>query len=137
MKKSNIILVILLVSLYITPAIVWGFYKATSSGDYYTGFGDDIRIIQIENPGLTKDDILVNTKYSSTSAGITINKQTLGDSYLYYKGSRKYLPEVSREDDVLFTGKAADAPVGEKLKLHIRIQGLYEIRLNGEIVWRR
>ena len=137
MKKSNIILVVLLATLYLTPAIVWGFYKLSSTGNYYMGFGNDFRFIQIENPGLTKQDIIVNTERVSEYSGFKMNNKTLNASYLYYKGSRKYLPEVERKGDILIMGKATDAPSGEKLKLHVRINSLNEITLNGETVWRR
>ena len=137
MKKSNIILVVLLATLYIMPAVVWGFYKVSSNGEYYTGFGDEFRFIQIENPGLTKQDILINTERVSEYSGFKMNNRVLDASYIYDKGSRRYLPEINREGDSLYVGKATDAPSGEKLKLHIHINGLYEIRLNGETVWRR
>jgi len=135
MKKSNIILIILLAGLYITPAIVWGVFQISSTGDYYTGFGDNIRTIQIENVSLTKEDIIVNTEQASWFPRDGLNQAS--KSYLYYKGIRKYLPEAYVENDILFVKKAAKASSGEKLKLHIRINDIAEILLNGETVWRR
>jgi len=133
MKKSNIILAILLISLYLIPVCVWGFYKVSSASNYYTGLSGAIRIVQIENAGLSKSDIIVNTE--KQPAAININN--MGGSYLYYKGSKKYLPEITKEDDTLIIGKAIDTPSGEKLKLHICISSVDVIRLNGEVVWRR
>ena len=133
MKKSNIILIILLSSLYLIPVCVWGFYKVSSASNYYTGFSREIRIVQIDNASLSKDDIMVNTAKKNS----VVNVNNWGDSYLYYKGSKKYLPNVTKEDDTLLIGQAVDAPSGEKLKLHICISSLDAIRLNGETVWRR
>ena len=140
MKKSNIILVALLAGLYITPAIVWGICKISSTGDYYTGFRTNIQTVKIENLDLKKEDILINTESSSkirVNNVISIGGQGNGNSWLYYKGSKKYLPEANVEDHILFVGKAANASSGEKLKLHIRINDISEITLNGETVWRR
>ena len=136
MKKSNIILIGLLVALYIIPAMVWGFYKLSSNSDYYTGFGDDIRVVKIENSLLKKEDIVVNTERASTSRrnGINMSSEV---PYLYYKGNRKFLPEARIEDDMLIVGKATKAPADAKLKLHIRINDITAIVLNGETVWRR
>jgi len=138
MKKSNIILVILLAGLYLIPAIVWGFYKVSSKGDYYTAFGNDVRFIQIDNPGLTKEDIVINTRQVPENPGFKMNNSTFDASYLYYKGSRKYLPQVEKVNNTLIIGKATGVPSSEKLKLLIRINNLEEITLNGETVfWRR
>ena len=139
MKKSNIILVALLAGLYITPAIVWGICKISSVSDYYTGFGTNIQTVKIENIDLKKEDIVINTESDSKfkSNAINIGGQGLGNSYLYYKGFKKYLPEANVEGQILSVGKAANAPSGEKLKLHIRINDISEITLNGETIWRR
>ena len=138
MKKSNIILVILLCSLYLIPVFVWGICKVSAKGNYYTGFGDDIHTVYIENVGLTKEDIIVDPERASVSEfqAIKIN-DFMNASYLYYKGSRKYYPEISKEGDRLTIGKAVDAPVDAKLKLHIRINDITEVVLNGESAWRR
>ena len=138
MKKSNIILVALLVGLYITPVIVWGICKISSASDYYTGFGTNIQTVKIENLDLKKEDILINVERSSKIRVNVINiAQGNGNTNLYYKGSKKYLPVANVEDHILFIGKATDAPAGEKLKLHIRINDITEITLNGETIWRR
>ena len=138
MKKSNIILVILLCSLYLIPVLVWGICKVSAKGNYYTGFGDDIHTVYIENVGLTKEDIIVDPEQVSVSSSqVIMVNQFMNSSYLYYKGSRKYYPEISKEGDRLTIGKAVDAPADAKLKLHIRINDIAEITLNGESVWRR
>ena len=136
MKKSNVVLISLLVALYIIPAMVWGINKLSSNSDYYTGFGDNIRIVSIENSLLKKEDIVVNTERVSKfmQNGLNMSNQ---QSYLYYKGNRKFLPEASIENDMLIVGKATDAPADAKLKLHIRINDITAIVLNGETVWRR
>jgi|GEM_PF-2485559 len=137
MKKSNIILVILLCSLYLIPVFVWGICKISAKGNYYTGFGDDIQTVYIENTGLTKEDIIVNSERVSVPAFQVVSvNQYMNSSYLYYKGSKKYYPEINKDGNVLTIGKAIDAP-NTKLKLHIRINDISEIMLNGESVWRR
>ena len=137
MKKSNIILISLLVALYIMPVMVWGFNKMSAGGDYISGFGENIRVVKIENNMLKKEDIVVNTKQVTTSNMFIYNNQDIQMSHLYYRGNRKFLPEVKLEDDMLTVGKAPDAPSDAKLKLHIRINDIAEITLNGETVWRK
>jgi len=132
MKKSNIILIILFVGLYGVAIGIWGNNKISSAGDYLTGFGDNYRIIKIENPELKKDDIIVNTEPAFKSANSI--KEI---SYLYYKGNNKILPEVSEEGDILVVGKATKASSDAKLKLHIHINNITEIILNDEVVWTR
>jgi len=136
MKKSNIILVGLLVSLWIIPIIVWSVNKIGARGDYYTGFGENIQTLVIANPGLKVDDITLNLEPASSFPRDQMD-QAGKASYLYYKGKKKYLPEVRVQADMLLIGNAINAPSGEKLTLHIRINGLNDIILNGETVWRR
>jgi hypothetical protein len=136
MKKSNIILISLLVALYIIPAMVWGFNKMNASGDYITGFSNHIRVVQIENNALKKENIVVNTKRASNFSQNGMH-QSINMPYLYYSGNRKYRPEVRMEDDILIVGKATNAPADAKLQLHIRINDISVITLNGETVWRR
>jgi hypothetical protein len=136
MKKSNIILIVLLFSLYITPAVVWGVYKISSKGDYYTGFGDNIETIIIANPDLKVEDITLDLNPASEFPRNQID-QAGQASFLYYKGKKRYLPDVSVQGDMLLVGNAINAPSGKKLTLHIRINGLNDVILNGETVWRR
>jgi len=136
MKKSNIILVGLLVSLWIIPVIVWGVNKIGARGDYYTGFGENIRTLIIVNPGLKAEDITLNLNPASEFPRNQWD-QAGEASYLYYKGKKKYLPDASLQADMLLVGEAKNAPSGEKLTLHIRINGLNDIVLNGETIWMR
>jgi len=136
MKKSNIILISLLVALYIIPAFVWGFNKINAGGDYITGFGNDIRIVKIENNALKKENIVVNTKRAAGPSQKSLNKY-VQLPYLYYMGNRKFVPEIKKEDDMLVVGQATNAPADANLKLHIRINDITEITLNGETVWRK
>jgi len=135
MKKSNIILTGLLVALWLTPIIVWGYFKSGIAGEYYTGFGDNITTISISNPNLKAEDIKINLDPASRfpSQMDMANKA----SYLYYKGKRKYLPTVNVQSDMLLVGEAIKAPAGKKLTLHIRINGLNDIVLNGVTIWQQ
>jgi len=135
MKKSNIILIGLLVSLWLTPIIVWGYFKSGIAGEYYTGFDDSITTIIIANPNLKADDIALDLNPASQfpSKMDMANKA----SYLYYKGKRKYLPVVNVQADMLLVGEAINVRAGEKLTLHIRINGLQDIVLNGVTIWQK
>ena len=135
MKKSNIILTGLLVALWLTPIIVWGYFKSGIAGEYYTGFGDNITTISISNPNLKAEDIKINLDPASRfpSQMDMANKA----SYLYYKGKRKYLPTVNVQSDMLLVGEAIKASSSETLTLHIRINGLQDIVLNGVTIWQK
>jgi hypothetical protein len=137
MKRSNIILVVLLVSLWLIPIIVWGYYISGIGGDYYTGFGENITSIIIANPNLKAEDISLNLNPASGFPGNGQFQEAHKASYLYYKGKKRYLPEVSLQGDMLLVGEAIGAPSGEKLTLHIRINGLHDVILNGVTIWRK
>ena len=135
MKKSNIILTGLLVALWLTPIIVWGYFKSGIAGEYYTGFGDSITTIIIANPNLKAEDIKINLDPASRfPSGMNMANKA---SYLYYKGKRKYLPAVNVQSDMLLVGEAIKASAGKRLTLHIRINGLNEVVLNGVTIWQQ
>ena len=50
---------------------------------------------------------------------------------------KRYLPEVSRHDSLLLVSGARDAGKDKNLTLHIRINNIQKIRLNGEEIWTR
>lgn len=136
MKKSNIILIVLAVCLFVTPLVVWGIYSLKATDELYTGFQDEQMILDINDPALTKADVVINTEKASGFPGnelLSINKS----SYLYYEGSRKYLPDLNLNGNRLSIKPPADAPSNEKLTLHVRINGIYQIVLNGETIWER
>lgn len=141
MKKSNIILLGLFVSLYIIPVLVFGINKMNSAGDYFTGFGEDYQTIIIENPGLKKEDIIINIEPVSESSMnmFSIEGRKIGKhaSYLYYKENKKFFPEVSTNNNTLVVGKPVDAPIDAKPKLHIQISSITKIILNNETIWKK
>lgn len=136
MKKSNILLVVLAFCLFVTPLIVWGIYSMGSASEMYTGFAGQKMILQIDNPALTADDVKIN---ANPASGFPANEllQGKGSSYLYYEGSKKYLPEMSADGEHIYIKGAVKAPANEKLVLHVRINGIYRIVLNGEIMWEK
>ncbi len=107
MKKSNRVFIALIATLYIVPALTFGAAQFTSE-KCLTGFTQKFQIIQIDNPAL-----------------------------LYYEGMKRYLPEVSRHDSLLLVSGARGAGQDKNLTLHIRINNIQKIRLNGEEIWTR
>jgi hypothetical protein len=108
----------------------------SSESDYYTGFNDRVKTIIIANTDLKAEDINLDLKPASEFRGIQIRQGDMA-SFLYYKGRKKYLPEVRLQGDMLLIGNAMNARADEKLTLHIRINGLNDIILNGETIWER
>ena len=119
MKKSNRIFIALIATLYIVPALTFGVAQFTSE-KCLTGFTQKFQIIQIDNPELKAENIKVEAK---------------DRSLLYYEGKKRYLPEVSRHDSLLLVSGARDAGQDKNLTLHIRINNIQKIRLNGEEIW--
>ena len=124
MKKSNRVFIALIATLYIVPALTFGVAQFTSE-KCLTGFTQKFQIIQIDNPELKAENIKVDTRTASE----------FPRSLLYYEGKKRYLPEVSRHDSLLLVSGARDAGQDKNLTLHIRINNIQKIRLNGEEIW--
>ena len=125
MKKSNRVFIALIATLYIVPALTFGVAQFTSE-KCLTGFTQKFQIIQIDNPELKAENIKVDTRTASEFPRGQI---------LYYEGMKRYLPEVSRHDSLLLVSGARDAGQDKNLTLHIRINNIQKIRLNGEEIW--
>lgn len=132
MKKSNIIFIIWLVVLYFTPLIVWATYSL--KGDDGASMGTNFKIIYIENPQLKTSDVIIST--DTDLIGGTGTK-AIGKNYIYYQGTKKYLPSFGMRNGTFYIEEAKQAPEGEKLQLHIQIKGAEQIILNGETIWHR
>ena len=124
MKKSNRVFIALIATLYIVPALTFGVAQFTSE-KCLTGFTQKFQIIQIDNPELKAA--------SEFPRGQILEAKDR--SLLYYEGMKRYLPEVSRHDSLLLVSGARYAGKDKNLTLHIRINNIQKIRLNGEEIW--
>ena len=120
-------------TLYIVPALTFGVAQFTSE-KCLTGFTQKFQIIQIDNPELKAENIKVDTRTASKFPRGQI-LEAKDRSLLYYEGKKRYLPEVSRHDSLLLVSGARDAGQDKNLTLHIRINNIQKIRLNGEEIW--
>ena len=156
MKKSNRVFIALIATLYIVPALTFGAAQFTSE-KCLTGFTQKFQIIQIDNPELKAENIKVDTRthtkmlhdeaFKLKAENIKVDTRTASEfprgqileakdrSLLYYEGMKRYLPEVSRHDSLLLVSGARDAGQDKNLTLHIRINNIQKIRLNGEEIW--
>lgn len=135
MKKSNRAFIALIATLYIVPALTFGVAQFTSE-ECLTGFIQRFQIIQIDNPELKAENIKIDTRTASEFPRAQI-LEAENRSFLYYEGKKRYLPEVSRQDSLLLVRGARDAGQDKNLTLHIRINNIQKIRLNGEEIWTR
>ena len=127
MKKSNRVFIALIATLYIVPALTFGVAQFTSE-KCLTGFTQKFQIIQ------KAENIKVDTRTASEFPRGQI-LEAKDRSLLYYEGKKRYLPEVSRHDSLLLVSGARDAGQDKNLTLHIRINNIQKIRLNGEEIW--
>ena len=123
MKKSNRIFIALIATLYIVPALTFGVAQFTSE-KCLTGFTQKLKA----------ENIKVDTRTASEFPRAQI-LEAKDRSLLYYEGKKRYLPEVSRHDSLLLVSGARDAGQDKNLTLHIRINNIQKIRLNGEEIW--
>ena len=122
MKRSNILLILLFALLYVIPFLVW-MYFVYAGDKSYTGISDKYQVVKIDNPDLTANQVAIDT-------------QTSRRSYLYYKGNKQYLPEVSVYGDTIRIGKAQDAK-DKDLTLNIHMAKLKTVLLNGQVIWEK
>lgn len=138
MKKSNIILTILIVTLYTIPLIVYFISISLPKTNCVTGFQDNFRVIKIDNPDLTANDVHISKyKASAYPAGYTLDVEAaINHSYIYYKGKESYFPNMTSTSTTLYVttpkGAGQDQPA-----LHIRVNGIQSILLNGNSIWKR
>lgn len=106
-----------------------------------TGFEDKFDMIQIENPALTSDCIHIDTTYASEFSDRKLS-DIKNRSYLYYSnGTQRYIPNMwNFTGDTLRIGGPTNVDYSEKrnnMALHIRINGIQTIELNGKKIWNR
>jgi len=130
MKRSNLIFLILITTLFVVPFLVVGVF-ALLPGEKLL-YVDDISLVKIENPALQPGDVIIGLP----DTGRTTHKWPfhLKDtrSYLYYQGKTTYLPEVRYDEGILYVGLPQEAASETNLTLHLNIDGLQKVWLNGE-----
>lgn len=134
MKRSNILLILLFALLYVIPFLVW-MYFVYAGDKSYTGISDKYQVVKIDNPDLTANQVVINTQSISDFPAkeiLEISKR----SYLYYKGNKQYLPEVSVYGDTIKIGQAWDAK-DKDLTFNIHMAKLKTVLLNGQVIWEK
>lgn len=134
MKRSNILLILLFALLYVIPFLVW-MYFVYAGDKSYTGISDKYQVVKIDNPDLTANQVAIDTQRASAFPKREM-LETSRRSYLYYKGNKQYLPEVSVYGDTIRIGKAQDAK-DKDLTLNIHIAKLKTVLLNGQVIWEK
>lgn len=136
MKKSNRVFSALIVALYIIPFLALGIASLIQKDVFLTGFKQNLRVIRIDNPSLGSENLKIDERHASEFPHGQL-LESADQSFLYYEGKERYLPEVSRQDSLLMVGLPVNAGQDKDLTLHIRINNIQEIQLNGEVVWTR
>lgn len=129
MKRSNLIFVCLLAALYLAPLLVYGSYCMFPEKGALPSVYRQCSEIQIENPSLTSEQVKIFPKPLSDSQALTSR------TYVYYQGKTKYASEIRIEGNALYIGAPLGADKDEKLTLHIRLDTLEKVRLNGRTIW--
>lgn len=89
--------------------------------------------MEIENQNLKADEVKIDRTPTYNAIGSIQNTDEL--TYLYYKGTKQYLPEVSYRDSTLVVKGAIDARNDKNLTLHVRINSINKVILNGQEIW--
>lgn len=129
MKKSNLIFTCLLAALYLVPLLVYGSYSLFPEAGALSSIYQQCTEIRIENPSLTAEQVKIFPKSLSDSEVLTSR------TYVYYKGKKKYGSEIRIEGNVLHIGMPLMDDKEEKPTLHIRLDTLEKVRLNGRTIW--
>lgn len=129
MKRSNRIFICLIVAVYLVPFLVYGIYCIFPERGTLVGAEKECRVIQIDNPSLTADDVIIFTPSDDR------DRLTASRAYVYYQGKNRYAAETERKDDVLRIGLPEENGEEENLTLHIRLKHLEKVRLNGKTIW--
>lgn len=137
MKRSNLLFIILITTIFLIPLIVFTISFLLPSEKCYMGFNERFQVISINNPDLKASDVQVSSKpafnyFPPNNLG---DKEEQNEAYLYYKGDQRYLPELSDNVDTLLVGKPLDAGKDTKLSLCIHMNNIHFILLNGECIW--
>lgn len=138
MKKSNLLFTVLAVTLYAIPLIGGLIAISLPPTNCVTGFNNNLRVIQIDNAELAASDVHISKyKASAYPTGYTFDVEAaINHSYIYYKGKETYFPNMTSTSATLYVttpkGAGRDRP-----DLHIRVNGIRSIILNGNIIWNR
>ncbi|MDR1201137.1 MAG: hypothetical protein LBL58_05830 [Tannerellaceae bacterium] len=135
MKRSNILFIVLLVTLFVLPGIILGGFYLRFDKRYLFRFDIVCSVVMIENPALGIEDVEIDTSRYSSFPGSDRSSTDLPDveSYIYYEGARSYLPLLRLSNDTLYIGKP-EKEVTERLSLKMRFVTPREVYLNGTFI---
>lgn len=129
MKRSNIIFICLLVAFYLVPFLVYGTYCVFPEKGTLTDEEKECRVVHIENPSLTPEQVNIFSPADDK------NKLAAARSQVYYEGKDRYAADIKVENGVLHIGLPEKNDTKDSLTLHIRLNRLQKVRLNGETIW--
>lgn len=140
MKRSNKLSILLFSALYFSFYIILGVFLILPAMNTLTGFKDEFRIIQIENPALTSECIRIDTTHASEFSDRQLSNMK-DRSYLYYSnGKQRHIPTMwSFHTDTLRIGSPSKVKSSkmDNMVLNIRINSVQTIELNGKKIWNR
>ncbi|MDR1557038.1 MAG: hypothetical protein LBS88_08425 [Tannerellaceae bacterium] len=134
MKRSTLIISILLATLFVAPFIVAGYFFFFSSESVVLT-NRSYRILRIDNPSLQAEDVVI----SEEPANDNTSRPFIRKEYhsLYYKGKKTYLPTVWEQGDTLYIGEPLDVVNDASLRLHVPAGRSDTVFLNGEAIYKR
>jgi len=138
MKRSNIIFIILIATLFVAPFITLGIYSLLPGEP--TLDLPMFRTVQINNPSLEAKDVHVESNNGPEPLIIIARpffRNRADNNHVRYEGRETYLPDLSHRDDTLYVGAPQNAGNDTSLTLHIRIYGLEKVELNGAGIWEK
>jgi hypothetical protein len=136
MKRSNIIFIILIATLFVTPFIMLGVYSFFPGKP--TLVLPDCRIVQIHNPALAAKDVHIKSPEGHEPLkinGRSFFPRSTDNNHIRYSGQKTYRPDLNHTGDTLHIGAPQKAGNDTNLKLYIRIYGLEKVELNGTEIW--
>lgn len=129
MKRSNILFICLLAAFYLVPFLIYGIYCLFPEKGTLTEEEKECRVVQIDNPSLTPEEVDIFSRTDDK------NKLAAARSHVYYQGKDRYTANIQVENEVLRIGLPEQTGTEEDLTLHIRLNRLQKVRLNGETIW--
>ena len=135
MKRSTLVFASLLAALFIAPFVVAGSYYFFLAEDAVVLVDRHYRVLRINNPSLQSGDVVLSTE--DVREGTLRSFARRDSRTLYYKGKKKYLPDVWDQEDTLYVGKALGAGGDFPLALHVTAGKLDAVFLNGAAIYER
>lgn len=120
MKRSNLLFITLMATLYVLPVLAFGIACLMPNKNTFPQYNENIQVIEIDNPALKSDHVKVK----------------IDNTYLYYEGDISHPIQFECKDSLLLLKGSQTAGEDCDLILHIGgNQNLKKIILNGEEIW--